>query len=177
VEHALEFARRCRQKRRESGYKCKASGLLLRRINDPAIRWEASHSQRWIIALVSVAIIAPPVMLSDTNYDKPAPRATSAPAIQRIFSRAGSSLALTRSGGQPPARCCSTLLNRDEWPSLGTDESSRRDLLVLLPVDTSQRITEVQLQVAGENGLDVTASPDALAPAPEAQLSTEEPSP
>jgi hypothetical protein len=130
--------------------------------------WEASRGQHWIIAFVIVAIIVLPVILADTNYDKPAPHATNAPAIQRLFSRAGSSLALTRPGGQPAARCCSTILNRDEWPPLGIDESSRRDLLVLLPVDTSQRVTDVHLQVAGENGLEATASPETLAPAPEA---------
>jgi hypothetical protein len=130
--------------------------------------WEASRGQRWIIAFVIVGIIVLPVMLADTNYDKPAPHATNAPAIQRLFSRAGSSLALTWPGGQPPARCCSTILNRDEWPPLGTDEPVRRDLLVLLPVDATQRVTDVRLQVVGENGLEATASPDDLAPAPEA---------
>jgi|HubBroStandDraft_2_1064218.scaffolds.fasta_scaffold00138_10 hypothetical protein len=130
--------------------------------------WEASRGQRWIIALVIVAIIVLPVILADTNYDKPAPHATNAPAIQRLFSRAGSSLALTRPGGQPAARCCSTILNRDEWPPLGIDESSRRDLLVLLPVDTSQRVTDVHMQVVGENGLEATASSETLAPASEA---------
>src|ERR1700675_4304464 len=130
--------------------------------------WEASRSQRWIIAFVIVLIIVLPVILADTNYDKPAPHATNAPAIQRLFSRAGSSLALTWPGGQPPPRCCSTILNRDEWPPLGTDESARRDLLVLLPVDTTQRVTDVHLQVVGENGLEATASPEGLAPAPEA---------
>jgi hypothetical protein len=130
--------------------------------------WEASHSQRWTIALGILAIIMLPVVMADTNYDKSAPHATNAPAIQRLFSRAGSSLALARTGGQLPARCCSTILNRDEWPPLGTDEPTRRDLLVLLPVDTTQRVTDVHLQVAGENGLEaVAASPDALAPAPE----------
>jgi hypothetical protein len=129
--------------------------------------WEANRSQRWIIALGIVAIIVLPVRLADTNYDKPAPHATNAPSIQRLFSPAGSSLALTWPGGQPPARCCSTILNRDEWPPLGTDEATRRDLLVLLPVETTQPVTDVHLQVAGENGLEVTASPAALAPAPE----------
>jgi len=42
------------------------------------------------------------------------------------------------------------------------------DLLVLLPVDTTQHVTDVHLQVTGENGLEATAPPDALAPAPEA---------
>jgi ABC-type transport system involved in multi-copper enzyme maturation permease subunit len=129
--------------------------------------WEASRSQRWIIAFGIVAIIVLPVVLADTNYDQPAPHATNAPSIQRLFSRAGSSLALAWPGGQPPARCCSTILNRDEWPPFGTDEATRRDLLVLLPVETVQRVTDVHLQVVGENGLQATASPDALAPATE----------
>lgn len=127
--------------------------------------WEASRSQRWVIAFGAVAIIVLPVIFADTNYDKPAPHATNAPSIQRLFSRAGSSLALAWPGGQPPARCCSTILNRDEWPPFGTDEPRRRDLLVLLPVETAQRVTDVHLQVVGENGLQAAASPDALAPA------------
>ena len=130
--------------------------------------WEASRSQRWIIALGIVAILVLPVAMADTNYDKPAPHATNAPAIQRLFSRAGSSLALARPGGQPPQRCCSTILNRDEWPPLGTDEPTHRDLLVLLPVDATQRVTDVHLQVVGENGLEADAPPEALRPAPEA---------
>jgi hypothetical protein len=107
-----------------------------------------------------------PVTMADTNYDKPAPHPTNAPTIQRLFSRGGSSLALTWRGGQPPARCCSTILNRDEWPPLGTDEPARRDLLVLLPVDTTQHVTDVHLQVIGENGLEATGSPEGLDPAP-----------
>jgi hypothetical protein len=130
--------------------------------------WEASRSQRWIIALGIVAIILLPVAIADTDYDKPAPHATNAPSIQRLFSRAGSSLALAWLGGQVPARCCSTILNRDEWPPLGTDEPARRDLLVLLPVDSTQRVSDLHLQVTGENGLEATASPQGLAPAPEA---------
>jgi hypothetical protein len=104
--------------------------------------------------------------MADTDYDKPAPPATNAPAIQRLFARAGSSLALTWPGGQPPARCCSTILNRDE-SDLGTDEPTWRDLFVLLPVDATQRVTDLHFQVIGENGLEATAAPDALAPAPE----------
>jgi hypothetical protein len=130
--------------------------------------WEASRGQCWIIALGIIAITVLPVAMADTNYDKPAPHPTNAPSIQRLFSRSGSSLALAWPGGQPPARCCSTILNRDEWPPFGTDEPTRRDLLVLLPVDATQRVTDVHLQVVGENGLEATASPNALAPAPEA---------
>jgi hypothetical protein len=130
--------------------------------------WEATRTQRWIIALGILVILVLPVALADTNYDKPAPHATNAPSIQRLLARAGSSLALTQPGGQPPVRCCSTILNRDEWPPFGTDEPTHRDLLVLLPVDATQRVTDVHLQVAGENGLEATADPQALAPAREA---------
>jgi hypothetical protein len=38
----------------------------------------------------------------------------------------------------------------------------------LLPVDAAQRVTDLRIQVVGENGLEVAASPDRLAPAPEA---------
>src|ERR1700731_847279 len=129
--------------------------------------WEASRSQRWIIALGIITTIVLPVAMADTNYDKPAPHATNAPSIQRLFSRAGSSLALTQPGGQPPPRCCSTILNRDEWPPFGTDQPTRRDLLVLLPVDSTQRVTDLRIEVVGENGLEVAAAPDGLGPAPE----------
>ena len=130
--------------------------------------WEATRTQRWIIALVIVPLVVLPVTLADTNYDKPAPHATNAPSIQRLFARAGSSLALTQPGGQSPVPCCSTILNRDEWPPLGTDEAAHRDLLVLLPVDATQRVTDLHIQVMGESGLEVTAPADKLAPAPEA---------
>jgi hypothetical protein len=130
--------------------------------------WETTRSQRWIIALAIVLFVVLPVTLADTNYDKPAPHATNAPSIQRLFARAGSSLALTQPGGQPPARCCTTILNRDEWPPLGTDDTVHRDLLVLLPVDATQRVTDMHIQVMGENGLEVTAPPEKLALAPEA---------
>src|SRR6266550_1588088 len=67
--------------------------------------WEANWGQRWTIALGIVLIAVLPVLIADTNYDKPAPHSTNAPAIQRLFARAGSSLALTWPGGQPPVRC------------------------------------------------------------------------
>lgn len=130
--------------------------------------WEATRSQRWVIAVVIVLLVVLPVTLADTNYDKPAPHATNAPSIQRLFARAGSSLALTQPGGQPPARCCSTILNRDEWPPFGTDEPTERDLLVLLPVDATQSVTDLHIQVTGESGLEVAAPTEKLAPAPEA---------
>lgn len=130
--------------------------------------WETTRSQRWLIVLVIIALVVLPVTLADTNYDKPAPHATNAPSIQRLFARAGSSLALTQPGGQPPQRCCSTILNRDEWPPFGTDEPTPRDLLVLLPVDSTQPVTDLHIQVIGESGLEVTTPAERLAPAPEA---------
>lgn len=130
--------------------------------------WEASRAQRWAVALVITAIVMLPVTMADTDYDAPAPHGTNAPSIQRLFARAGSSLALTPPGGQPPARCCSTILNRDEWPPFGTDEPTRRDLLVLLPVDATQPVTDVHIQVLGESGLEVSASAQGLSPAPDA---------
>jgi hypothetical protein len=129
--------------------------------------WETTRGERRIIALVIVLLVVLPVTLADTNYDKPAPHATNAPSIQRLFARAGSSLAMTRPGGQHPVRCCSTILNRDEWPPLGTDEPARRDLLVLLPVDATQRVTGLHIQIQGESGLEVAAPAEKLSPTPE----------
>src|SRR5207244_3011006 len=74
--------------------------------------WEATRGQRRIITLAIGAIVILPVMLADTNYDNPAPSANNAPAVRALFARAGSSLALAPPGGQPPGRCCSTILNR-----------------------------------------------------------------
>jgi hypothetical protein len=130
--------------------------------------WEATPGQRWAITILIAFIVVLPTAMADTNYDKPAPHATNAPSIQRLFARAGSSLVLVQTSGQPPARCCSTILNRDEWPPFGTDEPSQRDLLVLLPVDSTQRVSDLHLQVTGESGLEVTAPADKLSPSPEA---------
>lgn len=130
--------------------------------------WEATRAQRTTIGLGIIAMVVLPVTMADTNYDAPAPHRTGAPSIQRLFARAGSSLALTLPGAPPPARCCSTILNRDEWPPLDTDEPTRRDLLVLLPVDATEQVTDLRIQVMGESGLEVSASPQGLSPAPEA---------
>jgi hypothetical protein len=123
--------------------------------------WEATRRQQWTIAVAIVAMVVFPVMFADTNYDNPAPHANGAPAIRGLFSRAGTSVALVAPGAQPPQRCCSTILNRDEWP-LGIDERTGRDLLLLLPVETSERITNLHTKIAGENGLEVSADADAL---------------
>jgi hypothetical protein len=125
--------------------------------------WEATRRQRWTITLALVALVLIPPVLADTNYDNPAPHATNAPAIQGLFARVGSSLALASPGGQPPARCCSTILNRDVWPPFGTDEPTRQDLLLLLPVDATQPVADLRIQIVGENGLDLTTEPDGIA--------------
>ena len=129
--------------------------------------WEATRSQRWIIAVGIVLIIVLPVVLADTNYDTPAPPRTAAPSVQRLFARSGSSLALTLPGGQLGPRCCSTLLNRDDAP-LGTDEPARRDLFLLLPVETTQPVSDLHIEVIGESGLEADARPEDLSPAPAA---------
>ena len=130
--------------------------------------WEANRKERWIVILAIAAIVAVPMVFADTNYDQSAPRNTNAPTIPGLFARAGSSLALTVPGGHPPERCCSTILNRDDLIGLGTDEPSRRDLLLLLPVSTTERITDLHIQVTGDAGLLATADQSALNPAPEA---------
>jgi hypothetical protein len=118
--------------------------------------WESTPLQRWTIAAGVAALVAVPVTTADTNYDSPAPAANNAPAIRALFARSGSSLALVDPGRPQPGRCCSTILNRDEWPAISTDRSTRKDLLVLLPVETDQRIVELSVEATGENGLTVT---------------------
>jgi len=120
--------------------------------------WEATRGQRWTIALAIVALAMMPSILADTNYDKAAPRQNNAPAIRGLFSRAGSSLVLVQPGHQAPTRCCSTILNREDLMAMGTDEQTRRDLLLLLPVDVAQPVTDLHIQLLGENGLEVTAT-------------------
>jgi ABC-type transport system involved in multi-copper enzyme maturation permease subunit len=120
--------------------------------------WEATRRQRWIIALAGAALFLLPAVAADVNYDAAAPSRTGAPAIRGLFARFGSSLALTLPHAQPSARCCSTILNRDDTP-LPTDASSRRDLLLLLPVDATARITGLDVEVTGESGLRATIDP------------------
>ncbi len=129
--------------------------------------WETTRGQRWAITLALAAIAVLPVALADTNYDKTAPPANSAPAVRALFARTGSSLAMAPPGGQPPARCCGTILNRETWPPFGTDERTRQDLLILLPVETTQPVRDLRIEVTGEGGLEVTTDRDALANAGE----------
>jgi hypothetical protein len=117
--------------------------------------WETSPSQRWIIGIVITTLIVLPPFLADTNYEKPAPPVTTGPAIRGVFSRAGSLVGMTEPGGKLPTRCCGTILNHDEWPSIHTDERTRKDLVVLLPVDATQQLMSIECDLAGENGLQV----------------------
>jgi hypothetical protein len=116
--------------------------------------WETTRAQRWTIALAIAAIILLPIMLADTNYDAPAPPANLAPPL-RIGGRVNGSVAMVSAGEKMPARCCSAVLNRDLEP-LGTDERTSREMLLLLPVDTTQSVTGLNVQIAGESGLQVT---------------------
>jgi hypothetical protein len=118
--------------------------------------WEATRAQRWIITIAIVIGFLFPMLFADRGYDSPAPRPNRAPAIRALFSRANSTLAMTPPGGRLPGRCCGTILNRDDWP-IGTDEQTREDLFVLLPVDTSQRITKLTIDVSGDDGLHVVS--------------------
>ncbi len=126
--------------------------------------WEATRRDRAVIACAIGAIVLLPVSLADTTYDRPAPPANHAPAIRGLFARAGNNLVLVPPGGEPPRRCCSTILNRDEAP-LATDQANREDLLILLPVDPSEQVANLRVQVAGQDGLQVTPDESALADA------------
>jgi len=69
---------------------------------------------------------------------------------------------LTAPGGQLPARCCDTLLNREKWPAFPTGETTKQDLFLLLPIDAHQSITDLSITIAGQNGLDARADASAL---------------
>jgi hypothetical protein len=122
--------------------------------------WETTEAQKWVITLAIFAIALFPIFFADRNYDTAAPHPNAAPAVPGLFARGNGSLSLTSPGGQLPMRCCGTILNRDE--AIGTDEASRRDLIVLLPVGTEQTVTGLNLQIAGNAGLEVEADPRAL---------------
>jgi hypothetical protein len=126
--------------------------------------WEATRSQRWTIAFAISAIVLLPVMLADTNYDEPAPPPNLAPTLRGIFGRGTGTVAMVSPGGKFPVRCCSPLLNR-ETAALGTDEPNLEEILLLLPVEASQSVTGLRVEIVGENGLQLTTgSPHQLEP-------------
>jgi len=120
--------------------------------------WEAGTRQRWIIAFGILTLVLVPIVFGDANYDKAAPAPNGAPSIPGLFLRGGGQLALVEPRGPLPATCCDTLLNRDKWPSLPTGQTTRQDLLLFLPVDVKQRLTQLDVHVVGQSGLDVRVS-------------------
>ena len=46
--------------------------------------------------------------------------------------------------------------------ALGTDQANRQDLLLFLPVETSQHVTNLRTTITGTDGLEATADPNAL---------------
>jgi ABC-type transport system involved in multi-copper enzyme maturation permease subunit len=126
--------------------------------------WEASRFQARAIAVGLTVLALIPAVCADANYDAPAPAVNAAPGIRGLFSRGGGVLALVRPGAGVPSRCCATLLNRGQWPSLPVGEETRQDLLLLLPVDSGRAVQDLHIQVAGQYGLNVLADPVSLEP-------------
>jgi ABC-type transport system involved in multi-copper enzyme maturation permease subunit len=118
--------------------------------------WEATRGEGWIVAALVAAICGFPVAFGDVNYDRPAPRPNDAPAIPQLFARGNSSFALTDPGAPLPVRCCGTILNRDATP-ISTDEDTRQELLILLPVETGRAVTGFSLRADGQSGLAITS--------------------
>jgi hypothetical protein len=123
--------------------------------------WETTTGQRWILGLALVALAVFPIVFGDRNYERPAPPVSNAPPIRALFARGSGNVAMSLPGGSIPGRCCNTILNRDSAP-VGTDENSRRDLFVLLPVDTNQSVTDVHVEVTGDAGLHVSMGDNAI---------------
>jgi hypothetical protein len=134
--------------------------------------WEATRAQRWGLGLAIAAISVLPAIAADTNYDTPAPRRTNAPAVRGVFGRAFASLALVERGRPAPRYCCMAVVNRDT-SAIPTDDTTRWDLLVMLPVDTAQKLRELHVSVSGEGGLDISLDPMTSQPSPD-RLETRE---
>lgn len=124
--------------------------------------WEPTRSQRWAIPIAIATVSVFPIAFADTSYETPAPPHNNAPVLRGVFARGGVSIALTSPGAALPSRCCGAILNRETGP-LGTDENATQDLLILLPVDASQPLTDLQIEVSGEGGLHAVADPAAIA--------------
>jgi len=123
--------------------------------------WEATRLQRWTIAIAILAMVALPVTFADTNYDSTPPPANNAPSMRNLFTRADTLGTLVSPGGRVPRRCCSPMLNWQE-SALGTDRQTKQDLLLMLPVETTQHVTNLRTTIAGDDGLQATADPAVL---------------
>jgi ABC-type multidrug transport system permease subunit len=123
--------------------------------------WEASSRQRWTIALSLLVLVMLPVTFADTNYDTPTPAANSAPSMRGFFGRAEILATLVYPGGKIPRRCCSPMLTWEQGP-LNANRQTAQDLLLLLPVDASARVTDLHVKVGGDDGLEVYGDSSAL---------------
>jgi len=127
--------------------------------------WEAGRRQRWTVGLALAGLILLPTLLANTNYDLPTPAANSAPTVRVGFGRSGMAAALVAPGAGLPPRCCSLLLNRQDWP-LATGRATTRDLLLLLPVSDGAHLTNLATQLTGADGLAITAAAGDLQQSP-----------
>jgi hypothetical protein len=133
--------------------------------------WEATRSQAWLLASSIAFFAILPAFAGDTNYDTAAPRRTNAPAVRGVFGRAIASLAFVPPGRPVPRYCCSAVLNRDT-SAMATDETTRGDLLVLLPVEIAQKVSDLHVAVSGEGGLEISIDPESAAIVPADRLET-----
>jgi len=122
--------------------------------------WEATRPQRWILALALLSIALFPVIFAETTYDGIAPAQSRAPQ-NRFGARHGDTAALVPTGASMPRRCCSIILNWDR-AGIPANQSNRRDLLLLLPVDPANNITNFHATLEGGEGLEVSADPATL---------------
>ena len=127
--------------------------------------WEATRAQRWAIAGAILAFGLFPAIFAETAYDAPAPALNNAPNV-RLGGRQAIGAALVAQGMPFPRRWGGPVLTWDSGP-LTVDQNSRRDLLLALPLDASQKVTELHATIEGGDGLEAAADSSALnQPAP-----------
>ena len=117
--------------------------------------WEARRGQRWTVTAAVAALCIVPIGIADRDYDVAAPRPNTAPAIPGLFARGNGNFGLTDPGGAMPFRCCGTMLNRDA--PIATDADTKQDLLILLPVEKTRKLTQFSLTLDPQAGLTAAA--------------------
>jgi len=122
--------------------------------------WEATRRQRWTIALALLGLAIFPVAFADTNYDDPAPVANNAPNMRGMFGRGEMLANLVEPGGRLQRRCCGSIFNWDD--PLKTDRQNRRDLLLMLAVESTETVTNLHVRIVVDDGLELTTEPGAL---------------